>query len=150
MPTDAEEAAGVTAIVPTLHALANQYVPTFMGYRDKVNAGIDNDAQVREYIAAGVNDVLLAAEHARQGKPAPTIAMRPVPFPKIERAIDPNAPTEWVLVRYIHFPIQFDEVVGHYPSKDAAVDSLLKHAKGADWFGSISYGIEERNVEVKK
>jgi hypothetical protein len=41
------------------------------GYKQKVNAAIDHDPQVSQYIDEGVEEVLVAAEHVREGKQPP-------------------------------------------------------------------------------
>jgi len=71
MPSSEEKAAGRVAIVPTLHELTNAFVPDMFGYRQKISNAIDNDPQVSDYIDQGVEEVLVAAEHVREGKTPP-------------------------------------------------------------------------------
>lgn len=61
--------AGFDAILPTLHTLANRFVPDAFGYRQKVNQAINNDPEVRGYIVQGVGMIIDAVDKERAGEP---------------------------------------------------------------------------------
>jgi len=71
MPSLDEINAGFDAIIPTLHEANHQFTPNMFEAPKKIDRALDGDTALRTKIVEGVKEVLVAAEHVREGKPLP-------------------------------------------------------------------------------
>src|SRR6266700_3057320 len=71
MPSLDEINAGFDAIIPTLHEANHQFTPNMFEAPKKIDRALDGDTALRGKIVEGVKEVLVAAEHVREGKTPP-------------------------------------------------------------------------------